>query len=320
MVNISVIVTTFNHEKYIGKCIDSILMQDNLHELEIIIGDDASIDNTANIILDYYNKFPNLIVPVINKNNLGASRNFMNLLSMAKGKYIALLEGDDFWLDKFKLRLQKECLEKNVGLIGIVHNILLVDKNDEILPMQKLSWIKNSFYTTIDNYDGMRLPGHISSLFFKNIMLNYRNIDLSLICIDKNISDKMIFIVLLSFGNIKLINKTMSAYRVIRHSSENNVVSQSNINPEKNCYQNMVMLIKAEKWLKVERGIDKKYKILKNEILVTAIFHKIVGYNISIKDIVKLGNFTLIDFIYFPLSFSRKIIEKILLITRYQIR
>lgn len=320
MINISVIVTTFNHEKYIKKCIDSILMQDNLCELEIIIGDDASTDNTANIILDYYNKYPNLIVPVINKSNIGASRNFMNLLLMAKGKYIATLEGDDFWLDKFKLRLQKKYMEQDMNLIGIVHNVLLVDKNNNILPIQKISWVKNVSYITIDNYDGMRLPGHISSLFFRNIILNYKNIDFSLIYTDKNVSDKMIFIVLLSLGNMLSIDRVMSAYRVIRGNNEDNMVSKQNASTKSSCYKNMEMLNKAEKWLMAERGINKKYRLLKNEILITAIFHKIIGFNVSIKTIIELGNFSFRDFIYFPISFFSKVIEKILFLTRYHIR
>ena len=90
---VSVIVLTYNHEKYIKQALDSILRQKVNFDYEILIGDDASTDNTVKVLKEYKSKFPNIIKLFLNEVNLGATRNAYNLLVNAKGKYLATCEG-----------------------------------------------------------------------------------------------------------------------------------------------------------------------------------------------------------------------------------
>src|SRR5690625_6581084 len=94
---VSVIVVTYNHDAYISQALESILMQKTSFSYEIIIGNDASKDKTPQILLDYKKKFPDIIVLQDNEMNLGVLGNVLNLINKVKGKYFAILDGDDFW-------------------------------------------------------------------------------------------------------------------------------------------------------------------------------------------------------------------------------
>lgn len=113
-VTISVWMITYNHQDYIAQAIDSILNQRTTFEIEIVIGDDASTDNTQEIIKQYVSKYPEIIKPIYNQQNIGIQRNFAATMDKCKGKYIALCEGDDYWTDSLKLQKQVDFLEKNV--------------------------------------------------------------------------------------------------------------------------------------------------------------------------------------------------------------
>ena len=97
---VSIIVLTYNSSDTIRQTLDSIIDQAALfgNEAEIIVGDDCSSDNTREILTDYKNKYPQLINLVFNSNNLGTVKNYFNLISCCKGKYIMECAGDDYWL------------------------------------------------------------------------------------------------------------------------------------------------------------------------------------------------------------------------------
>lgn len=110
---VSVWMITYNHEKYIAHAIESVLCQVTDFDYEIVIGDDFSTDNTRQIISIYYEKHPEIIKPLLHEKNVGIAKNVVFTLEACKGKYIALLEGDDYWIDKYKLQKQVDFLEKN---------------------------------------------------------------------------------------------------------------------------------------------------------------------------------------------------------------
>ena len=103
---VSVAVLTYNSESTICQCIDSILMQEADFDFEIVVGDDCSTDGTPGILADYSERYPGKFVLLLNEENEGVSRNNNNVLSHCNGKYVAMCEGDDYWLDKEKLSRQ----------------------------------------------------------------------------------------------------------------------------------------------------------------------------------------------------------------------
>ena len=111
-IKVSVVVVTYNHEKTIARTLDSILAQERDFPMEIIIGDDASTDATESICREYVDKHPDLIKYIRNEKNKGVMDNYYDCLLLAKGKYIADVAGDDFWIYPRKLKEQVEILDK----------------------------------------------------------------------------------------------------------------------------------------------------------------------------------------------------------------
>lgn len=110
---VSVVMTTYNHEDYIRKAIEGVLMQETDFLIELIIGEDASNDNTGEIVVDYAKKNPEVIKLLCSEKNMGMTKNYMRTVQAARGKYIALCEGDDFWTDPLKLQKQVDFMELN---------------------------------------------------------------------------------------------------------------------------------------------------------------------------------------------------------------
>ena len=113
---VSICCATYNHEKFIAKTLDSFLSQQGNYDIEILIHDDASTDDTASIIKEYQLRFPDIIKPIFQEENqyqLGVAIDPTFNYPRAQGKYIALCEGDDWWTDLHKLEKQVSIMEKN---------------------------------------------------------------------------------------------------------------------------------------------------------------------------------------------------------------
>ena len=129
---VSVVVITYNHEKYIRQCLDSILMQSVDFYFEIVISDDCSTDQTVEIIKEYQKKYPNIIKPILRSLNVGATKNQYDCFLRCTGNYVAILDGDDFWTDKEKLKTQINFLENNKTYIACTQRYSVVDENNKI--------------------------------------------------------------------------------------------------------------------------------------------------------------------------------------------
>lgn len=129
-VKVSIICNAYNHEKYISEALESFVAQKTNFKFEILVHDDASTDHTAEIIREYENKYPDLIKPVYQKDNI-YSKNKDEVLEIqygrALGKYIALCEGDDCWCDELKLQKQFDILERHPEIDMCAHRAYYFD-------------------------------------------------------------------------------------------------------------------------------------------------------------------------------------------------
>jgi len=113
---VSISCITYNHEKYIEDALQGFLSQETDFPFEILIHDDASTDRTVNILREYEVKYPKLIKPIYQKENQysrGIKISATYQYPRALGKYIAMCEGDDYWIDPYKLQKQVDFLEAN---------------------------------------------------------------------------------------------------------------------------------------------------------------------------------------------------------------
>lgn len=108
---VSVLLITYNHEPFIAQAIESVLMQRTSFDYEIVIGEDCSTDNTREVVRSYAQAHPDVIRPLFREHTMGLSANNMTALSVCRGEYVALLEGDDYWISDQKLEKQVALLE-----------------------------------------------------------------------------------------------------------------------------------------------------------------------------------------------------------------
>ena len=131
---VSVKVITYNHEKYIAQCLEGILMQRANFQFEVIIGEDCSTDHTREIVLDYGQRFPETIRVITSETNVGGFQNFLRVQQACRGKYHAMCEGDDYWIDPLKLQKQFDFMEARPQVSMCFHDAFVVRYDKSALP------------------------------------------------------------------------------------------------------------------------------------------------------------------------------------------
>ncbi len=217
MVSVSCI--TFNHGRYLRQALDSFLMQETDFRYEILIHDDASTDDTIDIIREYQEKYPDIIRPVFEKENQ-YSKGISNISGVfnfprARGRYIAMCEGDDFWTDKRKLKKQVDIMEKDSKLSLCCHSAVIVSEDgafrseNRIRPFQKSGMINSA--------DFIKKKTNIptASMLFKT---EYAK-KLPGWYFDCPVGDIPLQLFMVKNGGIYYIDELMSAYRMGREGS-----------------------------------------------------------------------------------------------------
>lgn len=124
---VSICCMTYNHENYIRQCLDGFLMQQTSFSIEIIVHDDASTDNTPNILREYEKKYPELFHVIYQNENQYSKKEVSIFLDymfpLMKGKYIAFCEGDDYWINPLKLQKQVDFLESHPDYSMCCHHL-----------------------------------------------------------------------------------------------------------------------------------------------------------------------------------------------------
>lgn len=110
---VNIILITYNHEGCIRQAVDSILMQRNDYDVEVIVADDASPDNTVSIISEYTEKSPLKFTFLPKEANLGFVKNYQRAFKACDGDYVAILEGDDYWTSPYHLKNHVDFLDKH---------------------------------------------------------------------------------------------------------------------------------------------------------------------------------------------------------------
>lgn len=217
MPKVSVMVLTYNHEDFIRKTLTSILEQKTDFDFEIIVGDDASTDGTANIIQEFYEKYPDKIVPFLHEKNLGGfgKANTLHSLERAKGTYIAPMDGDDYWTDPLKLQKQADLLDAEPDVVACFHNAEIVFE-DGSFPNEFVNPPDQKLITTVEDLIGEDEVWYMATsavMFRHGIIREYPQW-----FHDSKSGDIPRYILLGKHGGtFKYINETMSVYRKNRN-------------------------------------------------------------------------------------------------------
>src|SRR5918993_30043 len=123
---VSVLLTTYNHEKYIAQAIDSALTQETNFDYEIVIIEDCSTDGTRDIVISYQKRYPEKIRLVLAEKNECDNTAFAAAFQASPARYIALLDGDDYWTSPHKLQRQAEFLDAHSECVLCFHKVAVV--------------------------------------------------------------------------------------------------------------------------------------------------------------------------------------------------
>ena len=242
---VSIKCMTYNHKDFIAQALDGFLMQKTDFPFEVLVHDDASTDGTDDVIREYEKKFPKIIKPIYETENQwskGNGAHHVKIDAQIKGKYIAICEGDDYWLDENKLQMQVSFLEKNNDYTMSCHNAIKKD-----LTNGKESLFNKEDFSILGPKE-LILEWHIPTAsivlrkkILKKILPTKKeyvqgDIQLSLACYDN--------------GKIHYISKPMSVYR---YNLSGSATARSNSDPFKYLYANTLL------WKDLNNFYDYKY-------------------------------------------------------------
>lgn len=206
---VSVLMITYNHEKYIAQAVESVLEQKVTFPIELVIGEDCSTDRTRGILLGYHQSYPEKVRLLLPERNLGMHRNFIATLAACRGKYVALLEGDDFWTCPMKLQRQVEFLERHPECSTSFHKVREIHDND---PIYVHEWPDparvRSFSRVEDLFYGCYVPT-CSAVFRRNRDFRFPEWVHDLVGMDW-----VLHILNAQKGSLAFINETWAVYRV----------------------------------------------------------------------------------------------------------
>ena len=200
--------STYQHAPYIKDCIEGVLNQQTTFPIEFIIGEDYSTDGTREIVFKYAQKYPDLIRVITADYNVGSKANGKRCRNASRAKYIAQCEGDDYWIDPYKLQKQVDFLESNEDFVLCSHHIDRVDANKNILKQVSLPE-KNLFFSKGDMF-------HEQHARFSNLSLVHRNVDLIYdeILLNTFNGDAVKVALLSSHGKAAQLNFVGGVYRI----------------------------------------------------------------------------------------------------------
>lgn len=170
-IKVSVCVVTYNQEKYIAECLQSLVDQVTDFPFEIIVGEDCSTDRTREIVLELQKRYPDIIKPLLHVENVGPVENILATYKQAKGKYIAHMDGDDLALPG-KLQKQFDILQNNSGCTICSHDVSLIRDNGKKIG-RSFKRNKEGVNTLLDLYDTLPFFAHSSKMFVNDLNLEY---------------------------------------------------------------------------------------------------------------------------------------------------
>lgn len=244
-VTLSIVCLVYNHEPYLRQALNSLIMQKISYSFEVILGEDHSTDNSRVILVEYEQKHPGFFTMFYRDENMGATSNGYDLLKRTKGKYISILETDDYFLDPYALQKQIDFLENNPEYIGVSHDYVMVDEN--MNPYEE-TFTKKEFINKPVSLKDFLKYGRVARLscgVFRNFMLD--GDDYSIIKTAHSfIGDHIITSILLSRGDFFILPYALSVYRRITIIGGGSAASIMVSDMPKYIYDYICMLNKAE--------------------------------------------------------------------------
>ena len=283
--------TTYNHEKFIAQCLDSFLMQKTNFPFEIIVHDDASLDHTSEIIREYETKYPSIIKPIIEEENLYSRDLLLFRLIMVKHintKYVATCEGDDYWSDECKLQKQYDFMECNQEYSAIGHLTRTIDSSNQDVVGSFIDSVTGEY--GVKENQNWQLFAHYSSYFYRNIFLKMTDREKNNFFSLSVPGDRSYPILFMKYGKLYVLPEEMSVYRYM--SCPTSFTCQKENHSIYKCYMESVNLDKYA----MSIGIDVDYSQHQKKLLCNAFGLLVKSGNRDFIRIIHIRNNYIRDF------------------------
>ncbi len=302
---VSVRLMVYNNELFIRETIESILMQKTDFKVEIVVGDDFSTDNTLNIIRSYSNT-EKITIRILDRpeggeywqkrkaKNAFVRTNFMDIVENCRGKYIALLDGDDYWIDSLKLQKQVDLLEANPQFVACHHwQKLAIEKDgsfEEIeAPKEGHGYFPNN--TDVKTIFENKMRVKTRTVMFRNI---FKTSEILLNFPEAPFTDVPLSFVLGKYGYFGFIDEEMAVYRQTKIGVSKAGLKELGVRKFKvQHYKNWIQI-----WDYADKFYDYKYHKEASQTVIE--FYKPITRNLPIT----IQSFT--DILYYEL-FKRKL-------------
>lgn len=213
---ISIVVTVYNHERFIRRCLEGIAMQQTEYPFEVLIGEDCSPDGSRAVLQEMQRTLPSNFRFFYRKHNMGAmgDNNSADLLAHARGTYLAVCEGDDFWTYEGKLQKQVGWLEAHPDYSACFHHCTVVGADDSPTGEKYPECHREDY--TLEDYFYIVMPGQTGTLVTRmDPYLREKARFMALATYDNYASDRRNSFILLNIGRVKVFQGEWSAYRHI---------------------------------------------------------------------------------------------------------
>ena len=205
---VSVCVITYNQERYIRQCLQSIVDQESDFDFEVIVGEDCSTDGTKEIVQEFAERYPDLVKPIYQEKNIGAGcHNYLTVHRAARGEYVAHIDGDDAMLPN-KLQCQADVMDENINSPASFHLMEIID--DKSIRSGKF-WLRDSYNGQLcleDLLVGHPNVGHSSIMYRRQYLTEFLGVR------NSDFIDLHIYGALARIRPLIAINKKLGLYRI----------------------------------------------------------------------------------------------------------
>ncbi|HET9570520.1 MAG TPA: glycosyltransferase [Bacteroidales bacterium] len=210
MKKVAIILASYNQEQYISEAIESIMMQRFDGEISVIVADDASTDTTLDIIRSFEANSPFRFVYLPKEANLGIFKNYKRAFAACDGDYVAVMEGDDYWVDPYRIQKHVDFLDKHRECVMSMNRMIVYYESQSRFSHQKWTFKEDYQYINAQMMAYGNLLGNLSACVFRKSEIDKLKPEI----FDINTADWMLGLALGQYGFIAKLKDLMSVYRV----------------------------------------------------------------------------------------------------------
>ena len=235
-VKVTVYLSTYNQAPYITQALDSILMQKTTFPFEILVADDCSTDDTQKIVLEYQERYPEIIRTYFTPVNVGGCKKLTECIDkgLFRGEYLSYLEGDDYWLGEDRLQVLVNFLDAHPEYSRVAHRRKMINEKDEFLGLDTDEAIVGKTFGLHELMEGYTYSdfGSVFRNYFKQAKDKYHPIFLA----SRNAYDFQDLFITQDFGPVYVMDRVFGVYRcrsVAGESNYNSIMSTEKIDLDK---------------------------------------------------------------------------------------